>query len=402
MSAQSKPMQVRPEAALNGRSGLFERFSIYCLGVAALFFVLKNGKEVLIPLACMFFLFALLEPAVRWLQKKRIPRLFSAPVLAIGIALGLIGAGWGAYGGISTLLGQMPQYSQRIHKLAGLLDGKVKELERQTQGLMPTSAPELPKVDVAKPRYAWSSTVLAGLGSAVDVATAAAFVILLTAFLLLDWTYLSGRIERAFPAAHALPSILEEVSRLVRGYFMGNLAVGAMGSALFAGIFLLMHLEHPFELAIFAGLFNLIPIFGTIIGAILPCAQALLQYDHFQIIALILLSTLVLHFVMNNVLVPWVVGTSININATAVTFSLLFWGWIWGIPGLLLAVPLVGVLRILLNASESTRRLGALLTDEKSKGHRVYGGRISRKNPDSPRVSAGSRPRSPGTAVAIR
>ena len=135
---------------------------------------------------------------------------------------------------------------------------------------------------------------------------------------------------------------------MVRGYFLGNLVVGVVATAGFYVVFSFIGLENRLALSLFAGFLNLVPILGAFIGAVLPAAQALLQFDGFDGIFVILIASTVIHFVVNNVIIPKMVGSRINVNATAATLGLIFWGWLWGGLGLLLAIPLTALIRIFL------------------------------------------------------
>jgi AI-2 transport protein TqsA len=141
-------------------------------------------------------------------------------------------------------------------------------------------------------------------------------------------------------------------------------------------------------LALLAGFVNLIPMVGAILGGFFPMLQAFLQFDSVTPAIAIFASSIFLHFFVANFIIPKIVGSRINVNATSATIGLIFWGWLWGPLGLLLAVPLTATIRILLSARKSTEHLGKLIEE-------ASGGEMTRMSflTETPRNKKASVPR---------
>ena len=325
------------------------------------------GSTMLIPILLACFLFVLLDPLANWGEHRRIPRKVSAPVLILlfmGIS-GLIGRG--GYGTFATLTQQLPQYSQKIRGLVSSVQKKADTLQKGTDTLLPKSPPkdDVQKVEVVQQPGgdSWTRFLLGGLNSVFAIVTASVLIPILALFLLLEKSYLGSSLSAALGPNFSLEPIHREISQMVRGFFLGNLVVGAITSVGFFILFSILHLENRLALAIFSGFVNLIPILGAVLGALLPAVQAVLQFDTAGPVLIILVTSVLLHFFVANVVIPKVVGTRINVNATAATIGFIFWGWCWGGVGLLLAVPLMALVRIFLAAKPATRAWANLIAE---------------------------------------
>jgi predicted PurR-regulated permease PerM len=107
---------------------------------------------------------------------------------------------------------------------------------------------------------------------------------------------------------------------------------------------------------------NFIPTIGSIIATLPPIAITLFQSGSLGKTFLIGLLLLGIHFTVGNIIEPKLMGRGLNLSALVVLFSLIFWGWLWGIPGMLLAVPLTGAIRIGMEQIEATKTVAVLIS----------------------------------------
>jgi predicted PurR-regulated permease PerM len=151
---------------------------------------------------------------------------------------------------------------------------------------------------------------------------------------------------------------LEDVTQVLRSYLMGTALVGlilVLGSWLF---FWGLGLDFPFLTALVSGLCNLVPYLGAIMSWIPPLLVGLKQYHTIGPFLGIFAMLTVLHIFAANLLIPALVGWRVRLNALALTVSLLFWGFMWGAMGLILAVPLTAVIKVICDHVESLRPVG--------------------------------------------
>jgi Predicted permease len=154
-------------------------------------------------------------------------------------------------------------------------------------------------------------------------------------------------------------ALLEKVKALVLGYTVGNIVIGAALSAVSIMVFWKVGLTPAVTLGVVSGLLNLIPFVGMALAVAVPVVAGLVQF-HSTVPFLVVIGVVsALHLVAANLLLP--VGSRLDVGPVAATIGLLFWGWLWGIPGILLAVPLTAVLKLLADADPALAHLSNVL-----------------------------------------
>ena len=153
------------------------------------------------------------------------------------------------------------------------------------------------------------------------------------------------------------------VTRMVRGFVFGNLVIGAVMGAVTIAVLYVVHLQDAALIGAVSGYLNLVPFVGVILAAILPMGAALFQYHPLSQVTLILFTVATLHMVAGNLLIPRVIGRRVSISPVAATVGILFWGWLWGLIGVLLAVPLTAFVKIVSDAHPSLDKIASLLAE---------------------------------------
>jgi len=151
---------------------------------------------------------------------------------------------------------------------------------------------------------------------------------------------------------------LGQIAAMIRSFIVGNLMIGLFLSAASTAAFGLLGLPYFYFLGVISGFLSLIPYLGVIL-AILPPVVVGIGYLTTATFILACLVVVGLHLFAMNVLYPMVLGKRLQLNPLAVTLALLFWGWLWGAMGLLLAVPLTGALKIICDNISRLKPFGA-------------------------------------------
>ena len=107
---------------------------------------------------------------------------------------------------------------------------------------------------------------------------------------------------------------------------------------------------------------NFIPYFGSVIAVLIPVPIAFLQFEDPTYLILIILLPAIVHIIIGNILEPKIFGEAFGIHPVTIILSLIFWGMIWGIAGMLLAAPLTAIIRILFGQFETTKPIALLLS----------------------------------------
>ena len=174
---------------------------------------------------------------------------------------------------------------------------------------------------------------------------------------LYDW------LANAFGETMDVPQFTSRLTKMVRGFALGNLIIGATMAAITVAVFYQLKLQGAVPLGIASGFLNLVPFIGAILAAALPLLAATLQYDTAGPYLIILLAVFALHLVSSNFLVPKFIGSRVNIGPVAATMGILFWGWLWGVMGILLAVPLTAFVKLVADCHPSLIHISNLLAE---------------------------------------
>lgn len=333
-------------------------------GIALIYY----GADVLICLFFAIFLYFLLDPLLTGTDRAGVGRSFTAPVLVTLVILLSGLAGWGFYMGVSRVVAQTPQYMDKIKSISRSVQGKAEMFHRDTQEILPTRISPNENVQtvavVTNPLERWSAWLMGGINSISSLIAYMVLIPILSTFFLIEKKVLAMRLYRLIGPRYDLARIRIEMVTMVRAYFFSNVAIALATSAGFYFVMLALGLQHKVLLSVVTGFLNLVPIFGIILGAVLPGLQAVFQYSNYgPPLFWILLGNIVLHFLVNSIVLPKLVGSRINVNASSATIGLLFWGWAWGGLGLLLAIPLMATIRIVLSANPMTRNWANLISE---------------------------------------
>lgn len=160
-------------------------------------------------------------------------------------------------------------------------------------------------------------------------------------------------------------SIINRIQVLSKDYFSGVLIVMAILGTMHTTGLIILGIDYPFFLGYLAALLIIIPYIGTIIGSLFAIIVALLTKDSLWYaigVGGIFAFNL---FVENNILTPIIIGSKVKVNALAVVMAIILGGMLWGIPGMILFIPLLGMVKIICDTVPSLFPFGYLLEDEK-------------------------------------
>jgi predicted PurR-regulated permease PerM len=153
---------------------------------------------------------------------------------------------------------------------------------------------------------------------------------------------------------------LGRISAMIHSFINGNLVVGLFTSIISMIVFGALHVPYFYFIAFISGFLSLIPYLGVVLAMIPPLVAGIGQL-HGGGMLVIAITVFGLHVFAINVLYPKLIGKRLQLNPLAVTLALLLWGWLWGAMGLILAIPITGALKIVLDHIESLRPYGAWL-----------------------------------------
>jgi AI-2 transport protein TqsA len=171
------------------------------------------------------------------------------------------------------------------------------------------------------------------------------------------------RFSRVFENKIDVPRFISDLDHMMHAFVVGNLVVGSVMAGGTSVVFLILGIKNVVTLGIVTAVLNLIPFFGVILASVAALAAALVQFDTVGPFIVILMAIPFLHFVAANRLIPRLIGSRVSVGPVAVTVGMLFWGWLWGAIGLLLAVPLTAFVKLIADSQPALAHLSNILAE---------------------------------------
>ncbi len=326
----------------------------FCLGV-----ILLELRSVLVPFVLALLLSIIFKPVVQYLRDRRMPTAVALVVVLLAFFLLAFLVGWALYTSTMTMANQLPGYEARIGRIFDSIERFI--VERAA----------LVNLDVAEIRWndavdvsAIGSALTSGVGSFLSFMGSMFLVLLFMMFILAGSGDLAEKVRRAFPAAHAerIARVVSNVDAQVRRYLVTKTLVSLATGALTFLVLLVVGVDFPLVWGFLAFALNYIPNLGSLVAVLLPVVLSALQFESLGIALLVLGLLVACQTVMGNVVEPRVMGFSLNLSPLLILVSLIFWGWLWGAWGMVLAVPLTSALKILFEHLEPLRPLSVLMS----------------------------------------
>lgn len=332
----------------------------FCLGLP---FALQAGAEFFLPLTAAIVIAIALVPLLEWLERRGVPSALAAFfalttfVMLVNAALAIIvlpATGWFA---------RVPESIPRIQtNLAPLIDF-YSSLQKFVDRTLASVASGTEATAQAMAATAPTSVVDYFISAAPTAAIQLFFAILVVFFFLASWTRLrSGTIKRrgSFDGAMQTARVIQNVVDATADYLATITMINAILGLVVALLLWALGMPSPFMWGGIVTLCNFVPYLGPILAAILLCLGGLMTFDAVGFALLPATIFACVHLVEANLVTPLVLGRRLTVNPLLILVSLSFWGWVWGAPGALLAVPLLLILQTVL-ASTGTPDLAGFL-----------------------------------------
>jgi predicted PurR-regulated permease PerM len=333
------------------------------LAILAVLTVFYFAKLPFIVLLTAILLAFILAPLADIFQRLRLPRSLAALIAVLLFLVVLYGIGQVSYNRAVAFSHDLPQYSGRIRAMMGKLRAQAQEFKRTTSSVLPDEQQEenAPKVTVQQ-QQSWTQYMSGSLGPTIEIAFAASFIPFLTYFMLSWQDHVRSATVMLFRMKNRNTAYvtLGLISGMIRSFIVGNVLVGLFIGGMSTVVFGILHLQYFYFIGFISGFLSLVPYLGVLLAAMPPLISGIGQI-HGGGVVTILLSVLGLHLFALNVLYPKFLGSRLQLNPLAVTLSLLFWGWLWGAMGLVLAVPMTAAIKIVFDHIESLRGYGSWL-----------------------------------------
>lgn len=333
------------------------------VGVIVTIAALSLAQDVLIPLALAMLFSFLLAPLVKWLERRHLPRVL-AVLVVVSVAAGGIGAlGYVVVRQAVDLTANLPQYQDnivaRVRALRGGGEGGLGKMAENIQNLQkeikevseeaepPDPGEEKPvKVAVVAEPASPLDWIAGTLGPLLVPLTTGGIVLILVIFMLLSREDLRDRMIHLLGRGdlNLTTQALQDASSRISRYLLMQLVVNATyGIPVAIGLYFI-GVPNAVLWGLLATVLRFIPYVGPIVGAAMPIAVSLAVFQDWTHPGLVVGLFIVLEVWSNNVMEPWLYGSSTGMSSLAVLVAAVFWTWLWGPIGLLLATPLTACL----------------------------------------------------------
>ena len=351
--------------------------SLALLALFAAVAMLHWASAVFIPIMLSLLLTTALRPVVDALRRWHIPRWLGAGVLLIAIVSALTTTAWSLSDGASQLVNTLPVAAQKVRDrikanaaTSSPLDTVQKAAAQIEQAANENAAPPrrgVQRVVVERAPfnvrdYLWSGTM--GLMSALGQLMV---VIFLTFFALASGNLFRTKLlriagtslERRKVTTHVLEDITHQIQRYLLVQVFTSVLVGvATGLTYWA-----LGLENAAVWGVVAGVLNLAPYIGSALVAGGSALVAFLQFGTIDMAFAIGGASLVIHTLIGNLLTPWLTSRTSSMSPVAIFVSVLAWGWLWGLWGLLLGIPVMMAVKAVCDRVDDLKAIGELLSD---------------------------------------
>jgi predicted PurR-regulated permease PerM len=352
--------------------------SLAVLALLASIFALHWARAVFIPLLLGIVLAYALWPLVDRLERWRLPRALGAAVVLLGILGGLGATGWALADDATELMESLPEAATKLRKslsqqrsdTAGPIDQVQKAAAQLEQAAAEASASPAPRgvmrVQVEQPRfnlknYFWSGT----LGLAAFVAQSAV-VVFLVYFLLVSGKSFRRKIVKI--AGHTLTEkkitvqALDEINQQIRTYLLVNLFTSVLVGVATWLAFWALGLQHAAVWGVVSAVLNLVPYLGSLAVTVVAALVAFLQFGTLEMAAAVGGVSLLINTLEGQLLMPWLTSRASRMNPVAVFIGVLAFGWLWGVWGMLLGVPILMVVKTVCDRVDDLKPVGELLS----------------------------------------
>lgn len=356
------------------------KFFIAVIGLVVVAIVLKELSHIFIPLFIAIFLFFVFSPLNNFLIRKKIPGFLITIIDLVLTAIIIYGAGRIIIESLVQFADGLPVYGDKLNKI-------VREFARELN----IRDPFLRRFSLEQIIQKLDYQSLAGslLASTLNLVGSVLFVLFFFVFVVsgektiydaikeyyvyrkvkpqvkrlkkslkqtpfdnkrdIELELLHEKLEREKQLAETFNTIIEQIQRYVIAKVGINLLAGILTTVIlsFTGI------EYPIVWGLFVFLFNFIPTIGSAVALILPVLFALVQFDSTGSAVLIAFIMAIIQTIAFNLIEPLIIGRRLNLNPLLILLSVLIWGYIWGIVGMLMAVPITAIIKIILSNSKS-------------------------------------------------
>lgn len=370
--------------------------ALIILATIAIIFALQWAKAFFIPIVFSIFVAYTLNPIVLWLERIKLPRALGVVIVMTALLAGTAGVAASLYNEMDSISNELPLVTYKIKRAMrsfhGGQTGTIEKLRNMAEELKEAALPDKPTasessptalvgeagqkgsiadkppptVVIQQPEKNSNDWLVAGSMGAASFVGQLIMVLFMVFFALLSGDLFKRKLIKLTPslsnkkvAVHILDDINSSIQKYMFMLFVTNTMLGLLTWMVLMAI----GLDNPGAWAVVTALLHIIPYFGVILTAGTIGLAAFIQFESFSMMLLAVVSVFALSTLIGMVITTWMTGRIAKMNPTAVFVALLFGGWLWGVWGLLLCVPMVVLVRVVANRIDEMSTVAELLSE---------------------------------------
>lgn len=327
-----------------------------------LIILLIYGKFILMPMFFAAFLSFLLVPMVSRFEKWKLGKAGSI-LLSIFILIIVLS------GIISLVSVQFVQFAEEIpvvtERLKTLTNDSIDFIE-ESLNISPEEQSDFIQSGITKLIEQSGQYARSALGATTNIFTILTLLPIFMFFMLYYRKMYETFLHRLFESSDqdSIDDTIIRIEEVTQNYIVGMLTVMGILAVLISTGLLIIGLENAIFFGVFAALIAIIPYIGTLIGGFLPTLYAFLYYDSLLMPLAVIIVFGIVQFLEGNIISPRIIGSKVSINPFVAMLALIVGAEIWGISGMILFVPLIGILRVIFDQIDGLKPYGYLLGNE--------------------------------------
>lgn len=356
-----------PDSRWLGRSLGVRSVALTGLLILAVFYTLYLGRSFFLPLVLAVLLNLLLSPVVTSLTKLRLPASVAAGLVVLVLLGSIIGAGSLLVEPVGEWMEKAPESATRIEERLRDLKAPVERVNRATEQVEKltdvegTTRRSTPVQQVQMEKESLSRSLLRQISG---MAAGLAVVLVLLYFLLASGDMFLRKLLRILPTLEDKKRAVDIARQLETDLsrYLGTVTLINLGLGVAVGVAMsFLDMPNPMLWGAMAMVLNFVPYLGAIVGIVVIGGVALLSFEVVGQAALAPAAYFLLTAIEGYLVTPMIVGRRLTLNPVMILLSLLLWGWLWGIAGAVLAVPMLAVFKILCDHIKQLQPLGEFL-----------------------------------------
>ncbi len=336
----------------------YVKVTVIMFGLVLLVYILLNLREILVPLAFALVLAILLNPLVAFLERLRCPNVLAIAIAIIITMIFMIGLTYFLVMEIKGISSDWPLYKQKFT----MLFNKFQHFARTDFGINTKKQNEyINDAETSlKPILASAMGTVIGGMAMVFLLPVYTFLILYYKKLILNFLF------EIFSEAKEkeINVVLTQTKGAIQNYMFGILLESMIVATLNTIALLILGVPYAVLLGVFGAILNILPFIGGILAVLFPILVATATQDGFHTQFWVVISYIIIQFVDNHFLVPYIVASKVKINALVSIIIVLLGGALWGISGMFLSIPFLGVLKIIFDRLPEMKPWGLLIGKE--------------------------------------